>query len=811
MTLSATKTSAQNNRRRPRLRSSENRQTLQKRLLLTILPTALLPVIIAGVWGFASSRENSRNSELERLQSGAFLTKQATNSFLDAKLRVIRTFTQSPAVQALIAQGDQQIAANNLADLSDQILEARFDQDRLLSPSEPINQSLRQLAKQEAFAEVFFTDRNGLNLASSGRTSDFVQRDEKWWQMAKAAQIAIDAPKFDESAKTTVVAVSQAIKQPETDQFVGVLKAGIDASALTQSLTGYIQHRFHETEIIQLVDGVTGKPITTLSKKGHEENRELEGKTAIAALLDSLVTIPQADLNAKSPQDLLQQLRAQLKDIEILDLKTSGEGDRIGVRALAQLGDRYYHIQTVPGTQWVVTASESVAEINAASQAQLQMFAGISAILALVASGIVLLLARQLAKPLVNLTTTAQKVATGDLEVRAQLEGTRETQTLGQSFNQLLDQVQTLLVEQQNLAQAQQQQREDLEQDVMQLMEDIGDAAEGDLTVRAQLSAGDVGIVADLFNSIVENLRDTASQVKSASGEVESSLDDNAQLIRQLATQAIAEAQSLRQILHSVQEMSGSMESVAQSAQSAAQLTDETYNTVQDGSDYMEQSVQSILNLRATVGETGKKIKRLGESAQRISQTVSLIDEITLKTNLLAVNASIEAVRAGELGQGFTAVAEQVGALAQQSATATQEISQIVADIQTETQAVVLAIEMGTAQVVDSTQLIETTKTKLAAVLSRSEQINQLMRSISGTTTAQTATAAAVSERVKTATVASEYRSSASEQMAQAIQGTAAIARSLQNSVAQFKVSEAPESSSPVQPLESQPWTQNSK
>jgi methyl-accepting chemotaxis protein PixJ len=221
--------------------------------------------------------------------------------------------------------------------------------------------------------------------------------------------------------------------------------------------------------------------------------------------------------------------------------------------------------------------------------------------------------------------------------------------------------------------------------------------------------------------------------------------------------------------------------------------------------------VQSILNLRATVGETGKKIKRLGESAQRISQTVSLIDEITLKTNLLAVNASIEAARAGELGQGFTAVAEQVGALAQQSATATQEISQIVADIQTETQAVVLAIEMGTAQVVDSTQLIETTKTKLAAVLSRSEQINQLMRSISGTTTAQTATAAAVSEQVKTATVASEYRSSASEQMAQAIQGTAAIARSLQNSVAQFKVSEAPESSSPVQPLESQPWTQNSK
>jgi methyl-accepting chemotaxis protein PixJ len=200
--------------------------------------------------------------------------------------------------------------------------------------------------------------------------------------------------------------------------------------------------------------------------------------------------------------------------------------------------------------------------------------------------------------------------------------------------------------------------------------------------------------------------------------------------------------------------------------------------------------VQSILGLRTTVSETAKKIKRLGESAQKISQTVSLIDEIALKTNLLAVNASVEAARAGELGQGFTAVAEQVGALAEQSASATKEIAQIVAAIQAETQEVVAAIETGTAQVVDSSKLVSATKQRLVQVLEKSAQVNELMRSISEATTAQRQTSAQVTEQVKTATLGSEQRSKASEAMASAIADTADIARSLQESVARFQLAD---------------------
>ncbi|MEM7797008.1 MAG: methyl-accepting chemotaxis protein, partial [Cyanobacteria bacterium P01_C01_bin.118] len=194
--------------------------------------------------------------------------------------------------------------------------------------------------------------------------------------------------------------------------------------------------------------------------------------------------------------------------------------------------------------------------------------------------------------------------------------------------------------------------------------------------------------------------------------------------------------------------------------------------------------------LRSTVGETAKKIKRLGESAQKIAQSVSLIDEIALKTNLLAVNASVEASRAGELGQGFTAVAEQVGSLAEQSANATKSIAQIVADIQTETQEVVTAIETGTAQVVDSSSLVKMTQQQLEQVLAKSEQINRLMQNISESTVDQTQSSVSVTELIQKSAQASEQRSQESAQMAQAIQNTAKVAQSLQASVEQFKVDE---------------------
>ena len=256
-----------------------------------------------------------------------------------------------------------------------------------------------------------------------------------------------------------------------------------------------------------------------------------------------------------------------------------------------------------------------------------------------------------------------------------------------------------------------------LQEELFTLLSDVEGAASGDLTVRAEISAGQIGIVADFFNAILENLRDLVTQVKGTATQVNTSVQSNEQVIRRLADEAQAQAYQISDTLNSVEAMTASITAVASNAQSAALISRQASNNAQTGEVAMERTVDSILQLRDTIAETGKKVKRLGESSQQISKVIALINQIALKTNLLAVNASIEAARAGEEGRGFAVVAEEVGQLAAQSALATKEIEQIVEAIQRETSEVVSAMELGTTQVLEGTKLVEQTKGSLQQIV----------------------------------------------------------------------------------------------
>jgi twitching motility protein PilJ len=298
----------------------------------------------------------------------------------------------------------------------------------------------------------------------------------------------------------------------------------------------------------------------------------------------------------------------------------------------------------------------------------------------------------------------------------------------------------------------------------------------------------EISTVADLFNAIIGNLQDIAIEAKQSTRQVGSSLKANEEEIRFLAEQAIAETKEARETLISVQEMALSIQEVAANASQAEKITDDTYNTIVSSTANMDSTVSSILQLRTTVGETAKKMKRLGESSQKISQVVSFIEEIALKTNVLAINASVEAGRAGEYGQGFTIVAEQVGALAEQSAAATKEIANIVAAIQAETQEVNQAMESGTSQVVETTRLVESTKQSLGLVLEKSQEVNQLMGSISQSTVSQASTSQTITTLMQKIAELSANTSESSSKVAQSIVETAAVAQRLETTVGQFKV-----------------------
>ncbi|MEH1917343.1 methyl-accepting chemotaxis protein [Nostoc sp.] len=330
---------------------------------------------------------------------------------------------------------------------------------------------------------------------------------------------------------------------------------------------------------------------------------------------------------------------------------------------------------------------------------------------------------------------------------------------------------------------------ETLQQQLLQLLNDVEGAARGDLTVRADVTAGEIGTVADFFNSIVESLRDIVTQVKQAAIHVNSAIGSNEGAIRHLAEEALTQAAEINRTLDAVDQMTQSMKAVAESAEKAAFIANHAAHTATKSGHAMDLTVQNILSLRETVGETAKKVKRLGESSQQISRVVSLINQIAIQTNLLAINAGIEAARAGEEGQGFAVVAEEVGELAVRSAAATQEIEQIVENIQRETSEVVQAMEIGTTQVVEGTRIVEEAKQSLSEILDVSSQIDSLVQSISTATASQVETSQSVSQLMKDIAAISQRSSDYSRQVSESLQQTVDISQQLQETVEAFKVS----------------------
>lgn len=353
---------------------------------------------------------------------------------------------------------------------------------------------------------------------------------------------------------------------------------------------------------------------------------------------------------------------------------------------------------------------------------------------------------------------------------------------------QLLQQIEQGLKSAESTTVEERQQKEALQMQLLGLLEHVEGAASGDLTVRADVSEGEIGTVADFFNSIIESLRDIVTQVKTTATQVNRAIASNSTDISQLTEASLNQATEINNTLDTVDNMTYSMQHVAANARQAAIVANNAANNAEQSEQAIDRTVKKIMNLRETVGETAKKVKHLGESTQEISRVVSLINQIALQTNLLAINAGIEAARAGEQGQGFAVVAEEVGELASRSAFATQEIEGILENIQKETSELVQVIELETTQVVEGTRVVEDAKQSLYQILEVSRQVDSLVQSISSATDSQVETSKVVSNLMKQIAKTSQLTSASSRKVSESLQQTVEISQQLQETVGTFKI-----------------------
>ncbi|MEO0539524.1 MAG: methyl-accepting chemotaxis protein [Cyanobacteria bacterium P01_A01_bin.105] len=404
------------------------------------------------------------------------------------------------------------------------------------------------------------------------------------------------------------------------------------------------------------------------------------------------------------------------------------------------------------------------------------------------ALGIGYLADRRTKQSVANLQRQFDLVSQGDLGARATVYSKDDFGQLATGFNQMARVILTTTSEAQRKAQEQEQAKEDLQRQVIRLLDDVEGAARGDLTVQAEVTADVLGAVADSFNLTIQNLREIVQQVSVAARQVSKSSTENEMFARSLSADALRQAEELAVTLNSVQVMTESIQRVAESAREAEEVARSASATALRGGEAVERTVAGILEIRETVAETTRKVKRLAESSQEISKIVALISQIASRTNLLALNASIEAARAGEAGRGFAIVADEVRQLADRAAKASKEIEQIVLQIQSETGGVMTAMEEGTQQVIEGTRLAEQAKRSLEDIIQVSNRIDVLVRSITADTVEQTETSRAVAQVMQSVELTAQETSQESQRVSTSLQNLVGVARDLLTSVERFKV-----------------------
>ena len=323
---------------------------------------------------------------------------------------------------------------------------------------------------------------------------------------------------------------------------------------------------------------------------------------------------------------------------------------------------------------------------------------------------------------------------------------------------------------------------------ILRLMNEMGDLADGDLTVRASVTEDVTGAIADSVNYTIEELsvlvkriNDTALRVATAS--------ENAQNISgQLLDATEQQSRKITEAGDSVLGMASSMTEVSDHALESARVARQSLDAAQKGAVAVANSIKGMNEIREQIQETSKRIKRLGESSQEIGEIVELISDITEQTNVLALNAAIQAASAGEAGRGFTVVAEEVQRLAERSGEATKQIAAIVKTIQSDTHNAVLAMENSTRNVVDGARLSDAAGQALAEISSVSSDLTHLIENISSDTQRQSDSAKQVAENMQSILFITDQTTAGTKQTATSIEELSTLVGELKSSVAGFKV-----------------------
>jgi methyl-accepting chemotaxis protein PixJ len=698
---------------------------LQKSLLTAILPAVLIPLAIGGALGAILQYQEANKEANAELRNNTLLSAELASEQLQNATQAIELVAKNPLVIDAARTGATRAATEKLNTLPIEELEKRFKATKLLQPNTSVNNYLTDVVRVNGLAEVFFTERNGFNIAYSNPTSDFVQRDENWWQEAQkagASRVLIGAVEFDESSKSFSVELEQAITDLKTGEFLGAIKGGLSTANLVKLLTKVLAGEFTEnsSKLLQIADiknkvvvvSATGEKITSAS------DQQLEGG------------------------DFVWQ-----KATEILQQNSSSTAEQDPIAVFAHAG-KQYTLAKVPGIDWVAITSINQSEIQAAGNRLALNIALVVLTVGAIVTGIVVVLARQFSAPLQRLTSAAELVASGDSQTLTNIEGTAEMQTLAQTFNKLNDRVsgdrEKLRQEIVRTQQMQEQIEADstvLQEEVGQLLDTVLAVEDGDLTIQAPVSDRVTGLVSDSFNRLIEQLTRIMAAVSSTTQQV----SQNALNVEQLAIRTAQQVQKQTQSVDGVQALMQSINDLTQDNARQTQIANESIQQAQKsvlrGQQQMTQLNQEVDTLGQGADLINKRVQNLNDFVQLAVQFAKDQRRISSMTRVLSLNASLLSTRATEqqdpeqfasIAREFETIATQVNDLAVQTSQSlivlqqrTDQIQTVVSGLNQDAQEINQIIKDFTTGTAQSRQIFDEIRTATEQVAQVEQQVAQ--------------------------------------------------------------------------------------
>ncbi|MDU6158945.1 methyl-accepting chemotaxis protein [Acinetobacter pittii] len=323
---------------------------------------------------------------------------------------------------------------------------------------------------------------------------------------------------------------------------------------------------------------------------------------------------------------------------------------------------------------------------------------------------------------------------------------------------------------------------------ILRLLDEIADLADGDLRSYATVSEDFTGAIADSINFAIDQLRDLVSRIHETSQEVARYTQDTQSITNQLAEASEHQAQEIAGASTAMNEMAQSIDQVSSNASESAEVAERSVQIASNGAQVVNRSIEGMDTIREQIQETSKRIKRLGESSQEIGNIVSLINDIADQTNILALNAAIQASMAGEAGRGFAVVADEVQRLAERSASATKQIETLVKTIQTDTNEAVISMEQTTTEVVRGANLAKDAGIALDEIQKVSGDLANLIASISDAAKLQSASASHIATTMTVVQEITSQTTTATFDTARSVSELANMAESLRESVTDFKL-----------------------